>query len=69
MGSSSNLAIGPALYTDLSYDPIRSYHGVTEAAIVPIILVVHPSVPARTIAELIQYAVRNAIVEPGAGQA
>ena len=56
MGSSSNLAVGPALYTDLGYDPVKSYSGVTEAAIVPIILAVHPSLPVKNIAELIQYA-------------
>ena len=56
MGSSSNMAIGPALYSDLSYDPVKSYAGVTEAANVPIRLVVHPSVPVRTLDELIQYA-------------
>ena len=56
MGSSSTMAIVPALYADLSYDPVKSYAPVTEAALVPIILVVHSSVPARTIEELVQYA-------------
>ena len=56
MGSSSILAIGPALYANPGYDPVKSYSGVTAAAVVPIILVVHPSVPAKTIEELIQYA-------------
>ena len=56
MGSSSNMAIGPALYADLKYDPIKSYSGVTAAAIVPIIMIVHPSVPVKSIEELIQYA-------------
>ena len=56
MGSSSNMAIAPALYSDLSYDPLKSYAPVTEAALVPIIMVVHPSVPARTVEELVQYA-------------
>jgi tripartite-type tricarboxylate transporter receptor subunit TctC len=56
MGSSSNLAIGPALWTDPGFDPITSYAAVTDVANVPIIMVVHPSVPAKNIAELIQYA-------------
>ncbi|MGH8617206.1 MAG: tripartite tricarboxylate transporter substrate binding protein [Burkholderiales bacterium] len=56
MGSSSNLAIGPALYADPTYDPVKSYDAVTDVANVPIIMVVHPSVPAKSIAELIQYA-------------
>jgi tripartite-type tricarboxylate transporter receptor subunit TctC len=56
MGSSSNMAIGPALYADLQYDPVNSYAPVTEAAVVPIIMVVHSSVPVKNIAELIQHA-------------
>jgi len=59
MGSSSNLAIGPALYADPGYDPINNYAAVTDVANVPIIMVVHPSVPVKSTAELIQYAKAN----------
>ena len=56
MGSSSNLAIGPALWVDPGFDPITSYDAVTDVANVPIIMVVHPSVPVKSIAELVQHA-------------
>ncbi len=56
MGSSSNLAIGPALHANPGYDPLKDYAAVTDVANVPIIMVVHPSVPAKSIPELIQYA-------------
>jgi tripartite-type tricarboxylate transporter receptor subunit TctC len=56
MASSSTLAIGPALWTNPGFDPITSYDAVTDVANVPIIMVVNPSVPATSIAELVQYA-------------
>jgi tripartite-type tricarboxylate transporter receptor subunit TctC len=56
MGSSSTLAIGPALGAKLPYDPIRDYTAVSQTAVVPILLVVHPALPVRSIPELIQLA-------------
>ncbi len=56
MGSSSGIAVGPALAMQKHYDPIVDYAPVAEVAIVPILLVAHPSVPARTMTELIQLA-------------
>ena len=56
MCSSSTLAVGPALGTKLPYHPIRSFTPIAEAAIIPIVLVVHPTVAARSLRELIQLA-------------
>jgi tripartite-type tricarboxylate transporter receptor subunit TctC len=56
MCSSSTLAIGPALGTKLPYHPIKSFTPITEAAVIPVVLVVHPSVPAPSLPELIQLA-------------
>jgi tripartite-type tricarboxylate transporter receptor subunit TctC len=56
MGSSSTHAVSPALATPRHYDPIADYTPISEVAVVPILMVAHPSVPARTIAELIQLA-------------
>jgi tripartite-type tricarboxylate transporter receptor subunit TctC len=56
MCSSSTLAIGPALGTKLPYDPIKSFTPITEAAVIPVVLVAHPSLPARSLTELIQLA-------------
>ena len=56
MCSSSTLAVGPALGTKLPYHPIKNFTPIAEAAIIPIVLVVHPTVAARSLRELIQLA-------------
>ena len=56
MGSSSTLAIGPALGAKLPYDPLRDYTPISQAAVIPILLVVHPALPARSIPELVKLA-------------
>ena len=59
MGSSPTHAIAPSVYSALPYDPIRDFVPVTLVAVVPNVLVVHPSVPAKSVAELIAYAKAN----------
>lgn len=49
----------PALWTQLPYDTLRDFSPVTMIAEVPGVLLVHPSMPARTVAELIQFARRR----------
>jgi tripartite-type tricarboxylate transporter receptor subunit TctC len=56
MCSSSTLILGPALGTKLPYDPVKSFTPITEAADIPVIMVSHPSFPARTLGELIKVA-------------
>jgi tripartite-type tricarboxylate transporter receptor subunit TctC len=41
------------------YDPVKDFTPVTAAAEVPIVLVVHPSVPAANMTEFVEYARRN----------
>jgi len=41
------------------YDPVKDFTPITAAAEVPIVLVVHPSVPAANMAEFVEYARRN----------
>ena len=50
------LAINPALYPKLSYDPVRDLAPVTLVASLPFMLVVHPSVPAANLAEFVALA-------------
>ena len=50
------LAINPALYAKLPYHPVRDFAPVTVVATLPFMLVVHPSVPARNVAELVALA-------------
>jgi tripartite-type tricarboxylate transporter receptor subunit TctC len=49
-------AINPAIYTKLSFDPIRDFTAVTNLVNLPSILLVHPSVPATSVKELIALA-------------
>ena len=52
-------AVSPALYGDLDYDPLRDFVHITLASLNPSVLVVHPSFPAKTLAEYIAYARAN----------
>src|SRR5687767_8001884 len=51
--ASSSHTINPSVYRKLGYDPARDFAPVTLIASGPGILVVHPSVPAKTVKELI----------------
>lgn len=50
------IAISPALYARLNYDPQKDLAPVSLAAVVHNVILVHPSVPARSLKELIQLA-------------
>src|SRR3569623_2089370 len=59
MGHCGTLAVNPALYAKLPYDPLRSFTPVAWVARVPIELVVNPSVPVNNLQELVAYAKAN----------
>ena len=54
-----SLAISPSLYAKLNYDPLRDLQPIALVATIPNLFVVHPSVPARSLAELAQFARDN----------
>ena len=56
MGNNSALAITPSLFEKLPYDPLRDFAPVTLLASVPFVILVHPSVPAKSLSELIELA-------------
>jgi tripartite-type tricarboxylate transporter receptor subunit TctC len=56
MGTVSTHGINPGLYSKLPYDPVKDFAPVTLVAKVPNILVLHPSVPASSVTELIAHA-------------
>ncbi len=56
MGITANVAINPALYRKLPYDPVRDFAPVTLVAAAPYVLVVPPSLVAKTVPELIALA-------------
>jgi tripartite-type tricarboxylate transporter receptor subunit TctC len=51
--ASGPISINVTLYKSLPYDPARDLTPVIHVASVPLVLVVHPSVPAKTVSELI----------------
>jgi len=52
----ANLAISPTLYAKLPYDPVRDYSPVNMPATSPNVMLVHPSLPATTLKELLTLA-------------
>jgi tripartite-type tricarboxylate transporter receptor subunit TctC len=56
MGTIAALAINPSLYSKLPFDPIRDLAPVTRAVDSTNVLVLHPSVPAKSVKELIALA-------------
>jgi tripartite-type tricarboxylate transporter receptor subunit TctC len=56
LGQLANVAIAPALYPKLQYDPVKDFTPISLALTSPLILVVHPSVPAKNVKELIALA-------------
>ena len=59
MIGSNTQAINPSIYPSFPYTPLRHLIAVTQVADVPGSLVVHPSLPARSVKELIAYAQSN----------
>lgn len=56
MAHIGTLAVNPLIYPKLSYDPIKNFAPVAWVARVPNVLVVHPSVAARSVKELVALA-------------
>ncbi len=61
MGVTGSHAINTSLYTKMPYDPVTDFVAISQVAVVPNVLVVHPSVPAKNLAELMALAKK----EPG----
>ena len=59
MAGSGSIAIASTMYKKLPYDPIKDFTHIALGAKVPFILVVHPSLPVHTVAELVKYAKDN----------
>jgi len=54
--ANAGFVINPSLYAKVPYDPLREFQALTLAMAVPNILVVHPSLPVKTVAELVSWA-------------
>jgi tripartite-type tricarboxylate transporter receptor subunit TctC len=56
MGNNSTHGSNPALYAKLPYDPIKDFAPISMVASVPYVLIVNPSLPAKTVDEFIAAA-------------
>ena len=56
LGQASNVAVAPGLYPKLAYDPVKDLQPITNVIAAPLVIVSHPSFPARNTKELIAYA-------------
>ena len=59
--SPSTLAINPAFYKNMSYNALRDFAPITQTVFVPNIIAVHPSLPLKSVKEMIAFAK----VQPG----
>lgn len=57
--AASTLAINPVMYKKVPYDPVRDFAPITQAATLPNVIVVHPSLQVSSLKELIGYARKN----------
>jgi len=55
----STHVVNPVVQKDLRYDPLTSFTLLSQIAVVPDVLAVHPSVPAHDIRQFVEYARRN----------
>jgi tripartite-type tricarboxylate transporter receptor subunit TctC len=71
LAPAGNLTVNPSLYRNVPYDVGKDFAAVTVVAAVPNILVLHPSIPARNLAEFIGYVKMHPgelnFSSPGAG--
>ncbi len=56
VGSQTTQAVVPAMYGKLNYDTARDFAAVTEIAVSPLLIVVHPSLPVKSVKDLIALA-------------
>ena len=54
--AANGLTINPGLYKQIAYDPVRDFSPITQVAFIPNVLVVHPSLPLKTVKEFIALA-------------
>lgn len=57
--AASSLGIAPALYNKVNYDPVKDFTPISLVASVVHVLSVHPSVPAKSVGELISWVKAN----------
>src|SRR6266550_2855906 len=61
LGHTGTISINPSLYANAGYDPRKDFSPIGLIASMPVVLIAHPSFPAKTVAEVIAIARK----EPG----
>jgi tripartite-type tricarboxylate transporter receptor subunit TctC len=59
MGASGPIAMNPATYSKLSYSPLRDFVPISMIGSFPLIMVVNPALPIRSVKDLVDYAKAN----------
>src|SRR3989475_6299453 len=59
VNATGGMSVNPVLYAKLPYDPLRDFVAISMVGSFPLVLVVHPSVPANSVHELVAYARAN----------
>lgn len=59
LGHTGTITINPVLYTNAGYDPPKDFTPIGTIASIPLALIVHPSHPAHTVADIIAMAKKN----------
>jgi tripartite-type tricarboxylate transporter receptor subunit TctC len=59
MGTIGTHSINPAVYAKINYDPIKDFEPVIQFGTAPNVLVVHPDLPIKSVADLIAYIKAN----------
>jgi tripartite-type tricarboxylate transporter receptor subunit TctC len=67
MGHAGPMVSSVSLYKDLPYDPIKDFSPITRTALGVVVLVVHPSVPAKNALELVVLATQKGLNFASAG--
>lgn len=57
--NTSAITIAPSLYNKVNYDPAKDFAPISSTAAVPMVLMVTPSLPVKTVAEFLDYAKAN----------
>jgi len=57
--NTSSIALSPNLYRSLAFDPVKDFTPVSSTAVIPLVLLVHPSVPADSAQAFADYARRH----------
>lgn len=59
MGLTAQLAVNPSLYKKIGYDPIKDFEPITLLANGTYVLVAHPSLPAKTVKDVVAIAKKS----------